>query len=347
MGFKREPKMKTTEPSDDEVGKGMKRGGHAHKKHMAMGGALPMGAAPMPMGRRPMPSARPDPRAAMLQAAMAGRGAPMMRKKGGEVESKAMEAKEEREIKGIKKELKHHESEKAGKAHHGLKRGGMAHPMPGGLLGGIEATRPDSKRVTGGVEGPGYKHGGKVHRVSGHPEGSHEHHMHMAKHHAKMHKEGGSAHHKKMHEHHKAMCEGGKMAVGGKVKEYAETKVVGAKQAKGFHTKTSGVEGIGKHKMAYARGGSVKSYENTELHGGPKMPTKPAGTKGIKEAPAGYAHGGHVAHHKAKHHHAEGGHIHMHEHSAKHAHGHEKADHHPMKKGGHVMHKAKGGICNY
>lgn len=297
MGFKREPKMKTTEPSVDEVGKGMKRGGHAHKKHMAMGGALPMGAAPMPMGARPMSSARPNPRAAMLQAAMAGRGAPMMRKKGGEVESKAMEAKEEREIKGIKKELKHHESEKAGKAHHGLKRGGMARPTPGGLLGGIEATRPDSKRVTGGIEGPGYKRGGKI-------------------------------------EHDTVASE-------------AKTKVVGAKQAKGFHTKTGGVEGIGKHKMAYARGGSVKSYENTEMHGGPKMPTKPAGTKGIKEAPAGYAHGGHVAHHKAKHHHAEGGHIHMHEHSAKHAHGHEKADHHPMKKGGHVMHKAKGGICNY
>jgi len=291
MGFKREPKMKTTEPSDDEVK--MKRGGHAHKKHMAMGGALPMGAAPMPMGRRPMPSARPNPRAAMLQAAMAGRGAPMMRKKGGEVESKAMEAKEEREIKGIKKELKHHESEKAGKAHHGLKRGGMARPTPGGLLGGIEATRPDSKRVTGGVEGPGYKRGGKI-------------------------------------EHDTVASE-------------AKTKVVGAKQAKGFSTKTSGVE----NKMAYARGGSVKSYENTEMHGGPKMPTKPAGTKGIKEAPAGYAHGGHVSHHKAKHHHAEGGHIHMHEHSAKHAHGHEKIDHHPMKKGGHVMHKAKGGICNY
>ena len=229
MGFKREHKERTTEPSDNEVK--MKRGGHAHKKHMAMGGALPMGAAPMPMGARPMSSARPNPRAAMLQAAMAGRGAPMMRKKGGEVESKAMEAKEEREIKGIKKELKHHESEKAGKAHHGLKRGGMARPTPGGLLGGIEATRPDSKRVTGGIEGPGYKRGGKI-------------------------------------EHDTVASE-------------AKTKVVGAKQAKGFHTKTGGVEGIGKHKMAYARGGSVKSYENTEMHGGPKMPTKPAGTKGI------------------------------------------------------------------
>jgi hypothetical protein len=291
--FKREPKMKTTEPSADEVGKGMKKGGHAHKKHMAMGGALPMASSsPVPMGRRPMPSARPDPRAAMLQAAMAQRAgagaAPMMRKKGGEVESKAMEAKEEREIKGIKKELKHHEHEKASKAHHGLKRGGMARDnKPGGLLGGISATRPDSKRMTGSVEGPGYKRGGKV-------------------------------------------------------AEYAETKLTQAKQVKGFNTKSGGVE----KKMAYAKGGSVKPYEETEMHGGPKMPTKHAGTKGIKEEPAGYKHGGHVAHHKARHHHAEGGHIHMHEHAHE-IEGHHKIDHHPMKKGGHVTHKKRGGVCNY
>lgn len=304
MGFKREHKERTTEPSDNEVK--MKRGGHAHKKHMAMGGNAMMANPRITGAVAPALAAQmaaQQGRASLMQPRGIARpapGIPVMpatKKKGGEVESKAMEAKEEREIKGIKKELKHHESEKAGKAHHGLKRGGMARPTPGGLLGGIEATRPDSKRVTGGIEGPGYKRGGKI-------------------------------------EHDTVASE-------------AKTKVVGAKQAKGFHTKTGGVEGIGKHKMAYARGGSVKSYENTEMHGGPKMPTKPAGTKGIKEAPAGYAHGGHVAHHKAKHHHAEGGHIHMHEHSAKHAHGHEKADHHPMKKGGHVMHKAKGGICNY
>jgi hypothetical protein len=269
MGFKREPKMKTTEPSDDEVGKGMKKGGHAHKKHMAMGGALPMASSsPMPMGRRPMPSARPDPRAAMLQAAMAQRGAgaaPMMRKKGGEVESKAMEAKEEREIKGIKKELKHHEHEKASKAHHGLKRGGMARDnKPGGLLGGISATRPDSKRMTGGVEGPGYKRGGKIHKDT--------------------------------------------------IASEAHTKVVGAKMRKSISSKTGALEGKG-----YAKGGSIKPYEETELHGGPKMPTKKLGTGEIKQSPAGYKHGGHVS---------------MKDHSTKHAHG-------------HMVHKKHGGKCNY
>ena len=28
----------------------------------------------------------------------------------------------------------------------------------------------------------------------------------------------------------------------------------------------------------YASGGSVAKYENTEMHGGPKMPTKKSGT---------------------------------------------------------------------
>ena len=110
MGFKEMKMMKSTEPSVDEAGKGMKKGG---KPKMQMGGAMPAGplaATPMPMGSRAMPSRpamgrpamgrRPDPRAAMLEAAMAQRAgagaAPMMRKKGGEVEGKAMHMKEER-----------------------------------------------------------------------------------------------------------------------------------------------------------------------------------------------------------------------------------------------------------
>ena len=178
--FIREPKRFTTEPSVDEVGDGMKRGGHA-KKHA----------------------------------------------KGGHIRN------EEAEIKRVEKELKHHEHEKASKAHHGLKAGGRAPKagpnVMGGLAGGIEATRRDSKRMTEGVEGPGYKKGGKVHHVSGHPVGSHEHHKAMAKHHAAKHKEGGSAHHKKMHEHHKheaKMCMGGKMHKkdGGAVIDRFETK---------------------------------------------------------------------------------------------------------------------------
>lgn len=229
MGFKREPKMMTTEPSVDEVGKGMKKGG---KAKMADGGIpmAPLAAAAAPMARRPMAARRPDPRAAMMQAAMAQRGAPMMRKKGGEVESKEMHAKEEREIKGIKKELKMHEGKPASKAHKGLKMGG--------LLGGIEATRPNPKRETGGIEGPGYKSGGKIQRNT--------------------------------------------------VAQEAKTKMVTAKQVKSFNTKSGGIEGRG-----YAKGGSVKKYENTLMHGGPKMPTKPLGTKSIKQDVAGYKDGGH------------------------------------------------------
>lgn len=275
--FKREHKERTTEPSDNEVK--MKRGGHAHKKHMAAGGALPLAMARRPMGRPAMGNP------------MAG-ATPVMRKKGGAMEKE--EIREEREIKGIKKELKHHEHEKASKAHHGLKKGGMA--KPGALLGGIEATRADKKRESGTIEGPGYKRGGGV-------------------------------------------------------AAEANTKVVGAKIRKSISSKTAGVEGKG-----YAKGGSVKPYEETEMHGGPKMPTKKAGTGEIKQDPAGYKKGGHVthtAHHKHaehhatsghvahhKHHHAEGGHVHMHEKITKlHEGGHEKIKAHPMKKGG----KA----CNY
>lgn len=141
MAFKRMSKMKTTEPSVDEVGKGMKHGG---KTKMADGG-VPMGAlqaaaaaAPALASRRPMPARRPDPRAAMMEAAMAEQAAarPMMRKKGGEVGDNAEEAKEERQIKGLKKELTSHEGKPASKAHKGLKTGGVAKYATGGVVNG-------------------------------------------------------------------------------------------------------------------------------------------------------------------------------------------------------------------
>jgi len=315
--FIREPKMFTTEPSVDEVGDGMKRGGHA-KKHA----------------------------------------------KGGHIRN------EEAEIKRVEKELKHHEHEKASKAHHGLKAGGRAPKagpnVMGGLAGGIEATRRDSKRMTEGVEGPGYKKGGKVHHVSGHPVGSHEHHKAMAKHHAAKHKEGGSAHHKKMHEHHKAMCSGGKMKDGGAAIDRFETKttlkpkidikdkVHQAKQVKSFNTKTEGLEGKGyRHGGAlkkFAKGGLATAKEYiSKINDGSKIPTKKSGTGSIKEGPAGYKHGGHVAHHsKSKHEHA--GHKSMHEHAAKHhAHGGHVSHKEHMAHGG-KAHKATGGKakkCNY
>ena len=344
--FIREPKIFTTEPSVDEVGSGMKKGGKAKK--MAMGG-LPIAG---PAGRRPMMVRSPAATPALLQ-----------RKEGG----KAEENKEEREIKSVEKELKHHEHEKASKAHHGLKAGGRAPKagpaVPGGLAGGISATRAQ-KKGTEGVEEPGYERGGKVHHVSGHPEGSPEHHKAMAKHHAAKHKEGGSAHHKKMHEHHKAHAK--HMKDGGEAIDHFETKttlkpkidikdkVHQAKQVKSFNTKTEGLEGKGyRHGGAlkkFAKGGLATAKEYiSKINDGSKMPTKKSGTGSIKEDPAGYKHGGHVAHHsKSKHEHA--GHKSMHEHAAKHhAHGGHVSHKEHMAHGG-KAHKATGGKakkCNW
>ena len=159
MGFKEMKMMKSTEPSVDEVGKGMKKGG---KPKMQMGGMPPLAAAEP--ARRAMPAraamkrpmGRPNPRAALAEAAMVDAAmsrAPMMRKKGGEIESKKMHAKEEREIKGIKKELMTHEGKPASKAHKGLKTGGIAGYATGGLI---------QKFATGGVVNgaAGYKEGG-------------------------------------------------------------------------------------------------------------------------------------------------------------------------------------------
>jgi len=341
--FMREPKMFTTEPSVDEVGDGMKRGGRA-KKH-AMGGHIRNEKAELKRVEKEI--------------------------RGGRKE----ERNEHAEIKRVQKELKHHESMKAKSAHHGLKAGGRAPKagpdVMGGLAGGIEATRRNPKHMTEGIEGPGYKHGGKVHHISGHPVGSHEHHKAMAKHHAAKHKEGGSAHHKKMHEHHKheaKMCMGGKMHKkdGGAAVDRFETKttlkpkidikdkVHQAKQTKSFHTKTEGVEGVGYkrggHLKKFAKGGLATAKEYiSKINDGSKMPTKKSGTGEIKESPAGYKHGGHVAHHsKSKHEHA--GHKSMHEHAAKHhAHGGHVSHKEHMAHGG-KAHKATGGKakkCNW
>lgn len=180
MGFKSMKKMDTTEPSVDEVGKGMKKGGKL-KMQMggspmsAMGGALPSVAQNVrrskPMTAAEMAAARPRGAALMRSAAMSrpapaipaqamGRvkkGGAMKKAEGGEIESKAMHAKEERELKSIKKELMSHEDKPASKAHKGLKTGGVANAQGGYKKGGI------AKYATGGVVkgGPaGYKDGG-------------------------------------------------------------------------------------------------------------------------------------------------------------------------------------------
>ncbi len=81
MGFKRMAKMETTEPSVDEVGKGMKKGG---KAKMANGG-MPMGALQAAAARPTMaarrPVRKPGARQMMEAAAMEAAAQPMMRKK--------------------------------------------------------------------------------------------------------------------------------------------------------------------------------------------------------------------------------------------------------------------------
>ena len=156
--FKPMIKMNTTEPS---VELKLKKGGSAHHKHhhehhehhgkkvvkKAMGGLPTAGMA--------VPAAGVSGRPSMAQrmAMMAGRrAAPMatpMMKKGG----KASEA----ELKKLHAELKHHEHMKAGKAHHGLKKGGTTG----------QAIPADTHK----------KHGGRMHKfakggkVAGHGEG--------------------------------------------------------------------------------------------------------------------------------------------------------------------------------
>jgi hypothetical protein len=291
--FGREPKMMTTEPSADLLKReGMKKGGHAKK--MAMGGN-PMGAGKgMPMV---------DPRAMAMRKKMAMQPALLTRKKGGEVESNKEHMAEMKKMSKVEKELKHHESMKASKAHKGLKAGGMYKPQMGGLL---SEGKPHSKGMTGGIEGAGYKRGGKadgggtmkmVPRGGAYLENGGK----MAK--------GGTM---PMVTKGGAQLKGGGLASKGdafqtkgtlKPKIDVQDKVVTAKQTKSLNTKSGGVEGVGyKHggKMhKFAKGGTVSQnvasrYLN-DMKDGEKMPNKSGKTGEIKQAPAGYKHGGHVA----------------------------------------------------
>lgn len=307
--FKREVKMKTTEPSVDEVGGGMKKGGHAkHKMHKADGG-MPMMSRPAPALMRQRPMVRPP-------------AAPIMRKVGGMAkggETKESHKAEMHELKAIKSELKHHEHEKASKAHHGLKKGGgVERAVPGGLLPGV--TKAHGKGMTGGVREPGYKKGGH------------------AKHHLKA---GGSVipyENTKMHDDEH----------GNAVKKKTSGGIEGVGYKKGGHA--------GK-KHHYAKGGNVSAYANTKMHDDEHgNAVKKKGTGDIELSK--FKDGGHVAHHKhEKKHHADGGHMHMHSHSAKHhdhgghthMHQHEVSHkhggmHHTTKMS---THKKKGGMCNY
>ncbi len=131
--FKPMVKMMTTEPS---VELKLKKGGHVQRK--AMGG-MPEAAAPSERG---IPMAARRGIAPKMTVPKGGMRGPMMRKKGGEVESKSMHKAEMAEMKGIKKELKSHEGKPASKAHKGLKSGGVAAYKTGGVI---------EKYATGGV----------------------------------------------------------------------------------------------------------------------------------------------------------------------------------------------------
>ena len=333
-GFSQMPKMITDEPS---VILKLKKGGSAHHKHggkhheehghktmhKAMGGMMDGMALPARGGMAPAMAPKMGSMASR-RAAMKGMPTPLMKKggkahkaHGGEVESKAEQHREDAKMAKIEKELKHHEGMKAGKAHHGLKKGG--HATGGKMLGKkvdnfetkttiehnekpysktemYDGEHHDNVHGTGMVKegnAGGYKHGGKVHKISGHPEGSMEHHKAMAKHHAKMHKEGGSHHHHKMAEHHKAMCKGGKYAKGG--------------SAEAIPSETNESATRGKITMGGTIEGNEHDFENTDVHTARRDTAR--GTGGIKESNAGGFKRGGKAHmkHGGKHHYAKGG----------------------------------------
>jgi len=134
--FKPMVKMQTTEPS---VVLKLKKGGSVSKPVKKMDGGA-MGALPAMRPRvgvpvAPAAAAPAKPSMAERRRAMMGRkgmAAPVMAKKGGEVESKAMHAKE-----ATKAELKAHADKPASKAHKGLKTGGVVKGQGGYKTGGV------------------------------------------------------------------------------------------------------------------------------------------------------------------------------------------------------------------
>jgi hypothetical protein len=261
-----------------------KKGGKV--EHKLDGGM--MGAPMAPMARPAIAAMTPQ---ARMARAMQVRRALTGMKKGGHMGM-------EKHIEKLEKELHHHESmpmEKAHKMHHKSSGGAIDSAETRTTIKGnagkyaktkMDTAHRDSAHGTGEIhEGKpaGYKHGGKVHHMSGHPEGSMEHHKVMAKHYAKMCKEGGSAHAHKMLAHHKAMCKGGKYATGGEIP-----------------SDTHESKNSGKIKMHGTIEGNEHDYLNTEMHSAKR--DKAHGTGGIHETNAGgYKHGGkaHKMHHKA------------------------------------------------
>ena len=169
--FKPMVKMMTTEPTVElKLKKGghvnMKKGGMAeggHKKMADGGGALgALAGTPALIGRPAVnapvrapgkPSMASRRKAMMPKKPAAPMAMPPM-KKGGKAEggeSKKTHMAEMKEMKGLEKELKSHESKPASKAHKGLKTGGVAM----GNAGGYKMGGNVKKYAKGGVAGNG------------------------------------------------------------------------------------------------------------------------------------------------------------------------------------------------
>jgi hypothetical protein len=269
-----------------------KKGGKV--AHKVMGGGMPMANPAMggmtPMGPKAIGAMNPMQRNArkmMVRKALTGM------KKGGSADHKMIEK--------LEKELHHHESLPMSKAHHKASGGAIdrdetrttiekgAKKFAKTMV--VDGEHKDRAHGTKGIKDgapAGYAHGGKVHRISGHPEGTHEHHKAMAKHHAKCHKEGGSTHHHKMAEHHKhmaKMCKGGSYAKGGTT---------------GDRTPSDTHESYNKGKTKF--GGTIEDnehdYEDTQMHSAkPDRGQKSTGGVSMSNA-GGFKHGGKM-HHKA------------------------------------------------
>jgi hypothetical protein len=279
--FKPMVKMETTEPS---VELKLKKGGHVSMKkksehgHKMMNGGMsgPMMARGMPPA---MASATPmKPPMAMRRRAMTAMPTPVM-KKGGEMESPKEHKAEMKEMGKIEKELKHHESMRASKAHKGLKSGGQASgemidadetkTTIKGNLKPYEKTKMDTSKKdkasgTGSVKegnGGGYKKGGRIaHKAKGGSMGDEETYgnydttmVHQAKRdnangtggvrmsNAGGFKKGGKA----------------KYAMGGDVSKYAVDNVVGTPKGK---TNTTTGEVKESNAGGYKKGGALKKH---------------------------------------------------------------------------------------
>jgi len=240
MASKFEPmvKMMTDEPS---VSLKLKKGGKVkskkhHKEHEEHHGHKPMHKAMGSLVNMPAEMGVAPKRPSMMARMKAMKPAmnPNMYAKGGKVAHKDMGGAmpmtgggfqmptaptpmSPSALAGLTPQQRNNRAMQVRKAITGMKKGGTAHDHK--MIEKLEKELHHHEKLDMKHAHPDHMehkaHGGKVHKVSGHAEGSHEHHKAMCKHYEKLCKEGGSAHHKKMLAHHKKMCGGGSYAKGG------------------------------------------------------------------------------------------------------------------------------------